>query len=287
MDIRKFAEAAGPLGALGIVVTQDGQELEKYTWDEECRRNIYSASKSFTSCAVGMAVSEGLLSLDEKLTDVFVGELPKNVGENLAKATVRDLLTMHLGQSKAALMGAQRPLYKEENWVKMVLAMPFDQEPGSQFVYNNVGPYLAGILVQRRAGCDLTEYLMPRLFGPLGIWRPTWECDPLGNTFGAGGLMLTLSELHRFGLLYLNEGMWNGQQLIPREWVKESTQQQYSAPYAYLFWRGKFNSFRADGKYGQLSIVFPEKNAVITMTAQAFDVKPLMTLIYDELYPQL
>src|SRR5699024_9592540 len=127
-------------GALGIVVTQDGQELGKYTWDEECRRNIYSASKSFTSCAVGMAVSEGLLSLDEKLTDVFVGELPKNVGENLAKATVRDLLTMHLGQSKAALMGAQRPLYKEENWVKMVLAMPFDHEPGSQFVYNNVGP---------------------------------------------------------------------------------------------------------------------------------------------------
>ena len=102
----------------------------------------------------------------------------------------------------------------------------------ASLLYNNVGPYLAGILVQRRAGCDLTEYLMPRLFGPLGIWRPTWECDPLGNTFGAGGLMLTLSELHRFGLLYLNEGMWNGQQLISREWVKESTQQQYSAPYA-------------------------------------------------------
>ena len=83
MDIKKFVEEAGPLGALGIIVTQNGEELAKYTWDEECRRNIYSASKSFTSCAVGMAVKEGLLSLDEKLTDVFEKELPDTVGENL------------------------------------------------------------------------------------------------------------------------------------------------------------------------------------------------------------
>ena len=110
MDIRKFAEAAGPLGALGIVVTQDGQELAKYTWDEECRRNIYSASKSFTSCAVGMAVSEGLLSLDEKLTDVFVGELPKNVGENLAKATVRGSADDAPGTVKGCFNGRSETL---------------------------------------------------------------------------------------------------------------------------------------------------------------------------------
>ncbi len=287
MDIKKFVEEAGPLGALGIMVTQDGQELAKYVWDEECRRNIYSASKSFTSCAVGMAVKEGLLSLDEKLTDAFSKDLPDTVGENLEKATVKDLLTMHLGQSQAELMGAQRPLYKEEDWVKMVLAMPFDQAPGTHFVYSNVGPYLAGVLIQRRAGCNLVDYLMPRLFKPLGIWRPTWEIDPLGYTFGAGGLMLTLSELHKFGLLYLNGGRWNGQQLVPGEWIKESTKKQYDAPYAYLFWRGQYGSFRADGKYGQYTIVFPDKNAVVTMTAQSFDAKPLIHLIYNEIYPQL
>ena len=71
---------------------------------------------------------------------------------------------------------------------------------GTHFVYNNVGPYLAGILVQRRSGCDLVSYLTPRLFKHLGIKRPTWETDPLGNSFGAGGLFLTLSELHKFGL---------------------------------------------------------------------------------------
>ena len=85
-------------------------------------------------------------------------------------------------------MGAQRPLYKEDDWVKMSLAIPFKFKPGTHFVYNNVGPYLAGILVQRRAGCDLVSYLTPRLFSHIGIKRPTWETDPLGNSFGAGGL---------------------------------------------------------------------------------------------------
>lgn len=85
-------------------------------------------------------------------------------------------------------MGAQRPLYKEDDWVKMSLAIPFKFKPGTHFVYNNVGTYLAGILVQRRAGCDLVSYLTPRLFSHIGIKRPTWETDPLGNSFGAGGL---------------------------------------------------------------------------------------------------
>lgn len=172
MNLEGFKEKAGALGVLGVVVTQDGEEKAKYLWDEECRRNVYSASKSFTSCAVGFAVQEGLISLDEKLVDAFADDLPEEVSENLAKATVKDLLTMCLGQEKGGLMGGQRPQYKEEDWVKMSLAIPFVYEPGTHFVYNNVGPYLAGILVQRRSGCrDLVDYLMPRLFRPLGIRR--------------------------------------------------------------------------------------------------------------------
>ena len=88
---------------------------------------------------------------------------------------------------------------------------------------NNVGPYLAGILVQRRSGCDLVSYLTPRLFSKLGIKRPTWEIDPFGNSFGAGGLFLTLSELHKIGLFYLNKGKWNGKQILSEKWIAEST----------------------------------------------------------------
>ncbi len=287
MNLQKFSEKAVPLGILGLKITQRGEEAAYQLWDEECRRNVYSASKSFTSCAVGIAVREGLLSLKERLVDAFAADLPETVNDNLAKATVEDLLTMCLGQAEAHLMGGQRPLYAEDDWVKMSLALPFVHEPGTQFLYNNVGPYLAGVLVQRRAGCDLVSYLTPRLFAPLGIRRPTWEVDPLGYTFGAGGLFLTLSELHRFGLLYLNEGNWNGRQIVPREWVKESSRSHTGFGYGYLFWIGDQNSYRADGKYSQLSIILPEKQAVISVTAECRDGEAMQRAIFEELYPQL
>ena len=113
-----------------------------------------------------------------------------------------------------------------QNDEELAFRVPFVYKPGTQFVYNNAGPYLVGILVQRRAGCDLASYLKPRLFDWLGIKKPTWEIDPLGNSFGAGGLSLTLSELHKFGLFYLHKGEWNGKQLLNSGWIEESTRQQ-------------------------------------------------------------
>lgn len=290
IQLASFIDAATPLRALGVVVSQNGREIARHTWEGACRRNIYSASKSFTSAAVGIAIGEGLLSLDERLIDVFPEELPETVQENLEKATARDLLTMCLGQPKAFLMGEDRPYYPERNWVKLALAQPFLYEPGTKFVYNNVGPYLAGVLVQRRAGCSLVQYLMPRLFTPLGIQLPTWEVDPLGNTFGAGGLFLTLDELHKFGLLYLQNGSWQGRRLVPEGWVAESTKKQVENGgygYGYLFWGGRHGSFRADGKYGQFSILIRDKNAVVTVVAESRETEKLLSAVFDHIYCQL
>ena len=290
MDLEKFSAAAEAIGVLGLKVSQHGTVIAHKTWDEECRRNVYSASKSVTSCAVGFAVQEGLLSLEERLVDAFPQDLPEAISENLERATVRDLLTMCLGQEHGELMGAQRPLYKERDWVKLALSFPFTDAPNTKFVYNNVGPYLAGILVQRRAGCDLVSYLTPRLFEHLGIVRPTWEIDPLGRTFGAGGLFLTLSELHTFGQFYLQNGQWNGKQLLDPEWVKASTSKQVdngAYGYGYLFWGGEQGTFRADGKYGQLSILCRDKDAVITVVCECRDGAALNRAIFDQLYPQL
>lgn len=289
-DFERFHEEAKKLRVLGVKITQHGKVLDEAYWDDNCRRNVYSASKSFTSAAVGIAVREGLLRLDEKLTEAFPDELPDEVPENLARAEVRDLLTMCLGQASGNLMGAQRPLIPEENWVRLSLSLPFAYKPGTHFVYNNVGPYLAGILVQRRAGCDLVSYLMPRLFEPLGIRRPIWEEDPMRNTFGAGGLFLSLSELDRLGLLYLQNGNWNGRQLIPEEWVRESLSVQAENGrygYGYLFWAGPHGSFRADGKYSQLSIIMRDKDAVVTTMAECRDAAALEKLIFDEIWTQL
>lgn len=281
MDISDFIGAAKTFHVLGIKVTKDGDLINEWYSEPECRRNIYSATKSFTSCAVGFAVQEGLLSLDEKLTDAFPEDLPDVIDDNLKMATVRDLLTMCLGQEQGSLMGEQRPLYQEDDWVKMSLAIPFQYKPGTHFVYNNVGPYLAGILVQRRSGCDLVSYFTPRLFKHLGIKRPTWETDPLGNSFGAGGLFLTLSELHKFGLFYLNKGKWNGKQILSEKWIEESTAASDTDNYGYLFWRGEYNSYRADGKYSQISMILPDKNAVISMVAECRNGEELMSALYD------
>lgn len=290
MELQGFENKARPIGVLGVKISQGGEVIAHKTWDEECRRNVYSASKSVTSCAVGFAVQEGLLSLEERLVDAFARDLPETVSENLERATVRDLLTMCLGQARGELMGAQRPLYQERDWVKLALSFPFTDAPNTKFVYNNVGPYLAGMLVQRRSGCDLVSYLTPRLFEHLGITRPTWETDPLGHTFGAGGLFLTLSELHTFGQFYLQNGQWNGRQLLDPAWVKASTSklvENGAYGYGYLFWGGEQNTFRADGKYGQLSILCREKDAVITVVAECREGAALNRAIFDELYPQL
>lgn len=291
MDLRGFIEKAEPLRALSVMVTQNGEKIGEYHWDQKCRRNIYSATKSFTSAAVGIACREGLLSLDEKLVDAFREDLPEKISENLEKAVVRDLLTMCLGQGKASLMGEERPYYREKDWVKLSLSLPFEYEPGTHFLYNNAGPYLAGVLVQRRAGCDLAAYLTPRLFDHLEILGTMWERDPKGNIFGAGGLCLCMEELHRFGLLYLQDGNWKGKQIIPGEWVRESTRKQAEngTPYGYgyLFWGDRHGVFRADGKYGQLSMIMREKNAVVSIMAECRDTDALREAVFEEIYPQL
>ena len=284
MDKLEFDRLALEHRALHVIMKQDGAVTFRADYDGEIRRNQYSATKSFTSAAVGIAQREGLLSLDERLVDVFRDELPADVSGNLEKATVRDLLTMCLGHSKGHLMGEQRPFMQETDWVRYSLAQPFDHAPDTHFQYNNAGPYLAGVLVQRRAGCTLDKYLTPRLFAPLGIVAPTWETDPMGYSFGAGGLFLCVSELLRFGELLLNGGKWGGKQLIPEEYVKEAGKKQVengADGYGYLFWRGAHNSFRADGKYGQFAVVLPDDNAVLAVNAESRDQTKLLNFLMD------
>ncbi len=289
MNIEKFTSRAEQMRVLGIIVEQNEKVLVRYTSEPPCRRNVYSASKSFTSSAVGIAQKEGLLSIDELLTDVFKDDLPEEISPYLQKATVRDLLTMSLGQAKPFLMGENRPYYEEKDWVKLALKQEFDSFPGEKFLYNNSGPYLAGILVQRRSGTDLVHYLMPRLFEPMGISLPTWEVDPLGRTFGAGGLFLTLDELHKFSKLYLNGGVYCGKRLVPEDWVREASRKQVdngSYGYGYLFWRGADNSYRADGKYGQFCIIYPDKNACITVVSESRNAVEILKAIHEDIVPQ-
>ncbi len=289
MDIQLLEEQQADLRLLNLLVWQNGSLLFRRDWEPDIRRNIYSASKSFTSLAVGIAVREGLLSLEERLCEAFPREIPEDPSEFLQKATVRDLLTMGLGQDQAYLMGGQRVAMEETDWVRFCLSRPFSFAPGSRFLYSNTGPYLAGVLVQRRSGCSLTEYLQPRLFDPLGIRRTVWEIDPQGYTFGAGGLFLSAKELLLVGRLLLSEGNWNGKSLVPAEYIQKAGSRQIENDregYGYLFWRGSYGSFRADGKYGQMIVVIPDRQAVVVTTAES-RCSDLEKVCLDVIYPQL
>lgn len=288
MNLTKFTETAKKLGVLGYKISQNGKLLHEWLAEPEIPRNVYSVTKSFVSCATGFAIQEGLISLDEKITEAFKNDLPNEISPNLAKATVEDLLTMRLGHRDGTFFEERHFDYTETDWVKKALAIPVEFEPKTHFVYSNASPYLLGVLIQRRANCTLTDYLMPRLFTPLGIDRPEWEFDPMGYNFGSSGLCLTLSALHKFGQFYLNKGEWNGKQLLNQQWIEKSTAKLYDDPaYGYLFWRGEYNSYRADGKYLQLVIVFPDYNAVATIVSHCENGDALFKAIWEEIGAQL
>ncbi|MBZ9637327.1 serine hydrolase domain-containing protein [Clostridium sp. FP1] len=297
--IGKFLENSKHLYIHGIVVLQNGEKIAEHHWTENIRRNQHSVTKSFTSTAVGIAIDEGLLTLDDKVIDFFPSNLPINSSKlqvkYLNKLTIKDLLMMAAGYEEGKLMEDRKTLH-DPDWVKFSLSAPLISAAKEKFRYTNCTAYLAGVIVEKVTGCSLIDYLMPRLFEPLGIQRPGYELCPLGHVFGSSGLMLTVNELSKFGQLYLQKGVYNGNQLISKEWVEQATKKQIdtyksfldgSMGYGYFFWRGCNNSYRASGRLGQDCIVLEDKNAVIAINANEENSQEIRDCIWDNIYPML
>lgn len=286
-----FCNAVSEMHPENAIILQHGEVIAREDWVPEERRCVYSISKSFMGTAAGFAIEEGILSLDEKVTDLLPDRLPARVSPELAALEVRHLLTMTVGQKNQVLMGSQRKTLKETDWIRFALRQPFAHMPGTSFLYSNTGPYLLGIILQRKTGQSVTDYLMPRLFDPLEIPRPYWEQDPEGNEFGAGGLHLNVTELTRFGQLYLQEGVWKGQQVIPKSWIRqvERTYIPTGGPrdYSMLFWRTRHDTLSAVGKYGQYVTICADKDVVFVMTAEDSEDRNLLAYFWDYVYPSL
>ncbi len=288
-----FCRAVADFGVQHVILRQDGKEIFRKDWIPEERQLQYSVSKSITGAAMGFALEEGRLRLEDPVFAFFPDESPKELTENQKALTVRNLLTMQMGFPVSYLMGDQRKTMKETDWVSFILSRPMPDRPGLYFKYSNAGPYLAGVLIERLTGQSLSSYLMPRLFEPLGITpEPVWDKDPMGNTFGAGGLYLTTTEISRFGELILQNGCWEGEQILPKHWMKmlydthistEEGQQDYSL----LFWRGRNDSLSAVGRFGQYCTVVPEKNLVIAINSYDPSEENLLTYVWTYLYPYL
>ncbi|WP_346930048.1 serine hydrolase [Clostridium sp.] len=301
IDLTSYIEATKDLDIFSIIVLQHGEKVGEYHREAERVRPQYSVTKSFTSTAVGIAVDEGLLSLDDRVLEFFLEDAPIYPSDNLINLKIRDLLKMAVGHSNGYLMAdgnfgtTPRGEVLEKNWVKYCLNQHFPYKPGDKFIYNNAAAYLAGVIVQKVSGELLEDYLMPRLFKPLGISKPIWEKCPMGYNFGAGGLELKISDLSKFGQLYLQNGNWKGIQLLSKAWVKDATSKHietdnsgdWGQGYGYQFWRGEHNSYRADGKYGQYCIVLEKEDAVIAINSHANHVRGILENLWGEVWPQL
>lgn len=265
----------------------------------ELPHTLFSLSKSFTSTAIGFAVSEGLLSLDDKVVSFFPDEAPAQISPNLAEMNISHLLMMGTGHTFDTTLDLQRS--KDGNWVRAFLELPVGEAPGSLFLYNTGATYMLSAILQKVSGLTLLEYLEPRLFAPLGIKSPTWESCPRGINVGGYGLSVTTEEIAKFGQLYLQQGLWNNKQILPKEWIAAATSKQienddgspgsssseWSQGYGYQFWQCRHDAYRADGAFGQLCIVMPQQDAVVAITSGANNMQRIMDAVWNHLLPAM
>ena len=268
---------------------------------------LHSVSKTFTATAVGLAIADGKMALTDKVVDFFPDKLPAEVSDNLKAMTVRDLLTMTCGHDEEPT--GQRA--QGVDWVQAFLAHPVVHEPGKFYLYNSLGTYMLSAIVQKVTGEKVVDYLDARLFQPLHIDKPKWEESPQGINCGGWGLYLKTEDLAKMGQLLLQKGEWNGQQLVPAEWVAEMSKKQVESinpgtrieqaeergmtketsdwmqGYGYQMWRCRPGCFRADGARGQYIIVVPDKNAVIAITSDNSDLQGELNLVWERILPVL
>jgi CubicO group peptidase (beta-lactamase class C family) len=257
----------------------------------EAPHSLYSLSKSFTSTAVGLAISEGKLKLDDEVLKFFPEDVPEGPSNNLKAMRVSDLLRMNTGHQ------TEPPRTLDVSWTKAFLAHPVPFKPGTHFLYNTSATYMQSAIVQKVTGMTVLEYLKPRLFEPLGIERPTWELSPQGISTGGYGLSVRTRDIASFGQLYLQRGKWAGKQLVPDDWIDAAAARQTSngsnpqsdwdQGYGYQFWRCRHGAYRGDGAFGQYCIVLPEQDAVIAITSGVKDMQFTLNLIWDKLLPAM
>lgn len=296
--IQNFVDAANKTvyDIHSLMIMRHGSVVAEGWWqpiEEERNHILFSLSKSFTSSAIGLAVDEGLLNVDNPVIGFFPDDLPETISDNLASMTVHHLLAMFTGHSEDTT--GHLHAAADGNWAKAFLAQPVTYAPGTHFLYNTGATYILSAIVQKLTSQTLLDYLTPRLFAPLGIANPTWETCPRGINTGGYGLKITTEDIAVFGQMYLQGGVWQGQQILPAAWVAEATRYHsdnspnenidWAQGYGYQFWRCRHNAYRGDGAFGQFCIVMPEQDAVIAITSGTGPMQPTLDLIWEHLLP--
>lgn len=252
---------------------------------------LYSMSKSVTSTAVGFAVSEGLINLNDRVVEYFPEYVMSKRPFN-RMLTIRMLLTMHSDKLITVLEEKG-----QTDWIQNFLGATFLLPPNTKFNYISENTFMLSAIVSKVTGMSVLDYLYPRIFEPLGIEKPFWETDGAGNNAGGWGLYMKSEDLAKFFLPYIHGGKWkDGTQIIPEVWVKEATKKQVNSVrdgfidnmegYGYQFWRNPIaNSYRADGLFGQRCFMFPDYDALVVLNCgEAEDYKIMK--VFWKYFPQ-
>jgi CubicO group peptidase (beta-lactamase class C family) len=272
----------------------------------------HSATKSWTAAAVGLAIDEGRFGLQDKVASFFPEYLPGEVSANLAAMTVKDLLTMRTGHRSGISGGEWRQM--RGSWVEAFLHEPVVEAPGKTFIYSSASSYMLSAIVTRTTGQTVRDYLDERLFRPLDMGPIEWDQSPEGFSSGGNGLTCLTEDVMKFGVLHLQNGLWNGQRILPEEWVREATRNQVDEVwmskldgkrfrpseanervasdkregYGYQWWMTPHDGYRASGVYGQQCIILPDKKAVIVFTAAlGMGDRRLLPAVWKYLYTAL
>ena len=279
----------------GLMVLRHGHVVAEGWWRPyraELCHMLFSLSKSFTSTAIGFAVTEGMLKLDDRLIDFF----PERAGMEgyWQRLTLRHLITMSTGHKNDTM----EAILAGGDWADGFFNIPLIHEPGSHFLYNTGATYMLSVVLQKVTGQRVLDYLTPRLLQPLGIEGALWEQSPQGYDAGGFGLAIQTSDIARFGQFLLQRGMWQGKQLIPSAWIDEATASHidngpnenpdWEQGYGYQFWRCQWpGGYRGDGAFGQYCLVFPQEDAVVAINSGLGDMQAVLTHLWKLVLPAM
>ncbi len=287
-----------------MLVIKEGYLIYEKYYNSNHERKIsdtYSVTKSFISALTGIAIEKGYISnIDDKVSEYIPEYFTMLEDQRKKDITIKQALTMTGGLE--SIDSNYTSFFISEDWLESALAKPMTHSPGEAFVYNTGLTQLLSSVISRTTGMSVMDFAKENLFEKIGMNVTYWQSDKSGNNGGGSGLCLNSQDMARFGYLYLNKGMWDGEQVIPSSWIEDSVKSQIKAnetqDYGYLFWieeitdtvnNRTYSMYQAYGSGGQIIMVIPELDMVIVITcnrAISPNVKPMTrAIITDYILP--
>jgi CubicO group peptidase (beta-lactamase class C family) len=278
-----------------LLIIRDGAvvlDASFYPYDGDFPHNLASVTKSFTTTLIGIAEGKGLIDLDQTVLSFFPDRAIANLDARKEQVTVRHLASNVNGYSSGCLQGDEATLNAmrdDPDWVQSALDRKMIAEPGTHFCYDSPGMHLLSAILQQATGITELEFARQNLLEPLGITDVAWESDPQGYTHGWGDLHLLPRDAAKLGYLFLHSGAWDGQQIVPADWVQEAVKAQHetgsSDDYGYGWWVSE-DGYHAMGRGGQYIVVYPQVDIILVATGAGFSIGQIEHYLVDSFTSQ-